>query len=134
MEGDSGTRKSGRPGTSCRQAAVVVAGVFVALTIGLKLWLVPGYTRVAFSGNTWRNATPEQRGHMVADLMRSRQLVGRSHAEVTALLGPGDLERETLVIYDVGHMGWREGVPFVFTYSLLLQFRDGLVVSQRLDD
>ena len=36
--------------------------------------------------------------------------------------------------YNLGYMGYREGAPFVFSYTLQVLFRDGRVTHVYVDD
>ena len=109
-------------------AAVGLLGVF-------SVWVIhPGYTRQDFRSNLWKDASAEERGWMVDDLLQQRRLVGMSKQEVVSLLGSPNHEGEVNFFYSVGYMGTRRELPFAFPYRLILTFDGEQVVSAHVDD
>jgi len=142
----------------------VVVTVIVLAIVGYGWWINPGYDPLRFTTQEWTNASHETRGHMVEDLLETHTLPGMYQEEVLALLGdpdsaatvaemyershPQDKDDEWLVecygesaegrlhhaFYHLGHMGFREGAPFVFPYTLHVLFRDGRATHAYVDD
>jgi hypothetical protein len=118
------------------RGALAVGAVLLALLLGwvgyffVRTWLTPyvGYTPRRFSKEAWAAAGPEERGHMLDDLLARNPLVGLTRQEVRDLLG-GDPP------YDVGYRGFNPDFPMVFPYQLIVQFDDaGKVVRAFTDD
>ena len=137
--------------------------VIVVSFAGYMLWLKPGYKALAFTEKTWLLADPEHRGHMVSSLLAHHDLRGLSQPELLQLLGQPDSiwtveeawardakvgteeqlqewygsrgpEYFSHVTYRLGYMGFRRGAPFVFSYTLHIEFRDGHVSRAYVDD
>lgn len=125
-------------------------GVVVLSIAGYMWWLHPGYDPIEFSQAAWAEADDETRGHMVDSLRRAHQLMGMSESELLDLLGEPDradyVEVENVEIgedgngplehaaYWVGYQGFRKGAPFVFPYTLHMNFEDGVVTRVWIDD
>lgn len=139
---------------------VVVVGLFVAY----GMWLHPGYDPLPFSAVAWAEADAETRGYMSEDLFVHHVLDGKLQEEIVELLGDPDwgvtvaemhdrnssmgLDDATALTrfgenaegrwshvgYRLGYLGFREGAPFVFEYSLHVVCYDGRVTSTYIDD
>jgi len=138
--------------------------ILLSLVGALAWWFFgPGYDRIPFSAAAWKQADPETRGHMVNDLLSSRDFAEMPQGELLNLLGEPDgswtvdeartrdgvhaSEAELQlwygsvgpgflahVTYRLGYMGGRPGAPFVFPYTLHVLLRDGKVTRLYVDD
>jgi uncharacterized protein (TIGR03067 family) len=82
-----------RLGRRCRYALTAVA-LLAAVAVGLCTPLLPvPLTDSPFLSEGWVRGDAQARGRMARDLVSSRQLMGKSPAEVRATLGAPDIER-----------------------------------------
>lgn len=84
---------------SLLKSLAILAAVFlcgVALLAGSTyIYLTDfSYKRQPFVAESWRAGDSKLRGTMVPDLLDKNILIGRSAAEVTALLGPSDFAQD----------------------------------------
>ncbi len=129
--------------TKLRQICIVlgIAGVMVALALAGAAYLVyPGLDPLPFEAQAWQQADPETRGRMVGQLPESR-IMGKSAEQVREVLGPEDFAFDGLgenpshhLTYDVGHQGFRPGLPFAFTWRLHVVFKQDVAIDWYLDD
>ena len=74
--------------------ALMAVALLAAVAVGLCTPLIPiPLTDSRFSSEEWVRGDAQARGRMARDLVSSRQLMGKSPAEVRAILGTPDIER-----------------------------------------
>jgi len=107
--------------------------LIVACCIGVPIGNHLLYSRLSFEKEQWRTGDARQRARMVSDLLGSGALVGKSRAEVFALLGPPDREGASLWEYDYSYgdlLGNTLDLPFAdWRYTMWIAFDEvaGLV-------
>jgi hypothetical protein len=94
-----------------------------------------GFTPWPFSQDAWARGTPDERGYMLADLIRNHPLENRTEDDVRELLGSPDEAGGSTWSYRIGYRGRNPNRPFVFPYKMHVRFsREGRVVEVYEDD
>ncbi|MDQ7950094.1 MAG: hypothetical protein REI78_00095 [Pedobacter sp.] len=95
------------------------------LIVGSFFMFLTYYPDRDFDRIRWK-AYPEQRYELSKDLMNSKLLIGKSKAQVNALLGDSAQQHQEVWIYDLGFV---PGIANIDPDILIVTFKNGRVVS-----